>query len=474
MGSIKKNLIYNIFYQLLVILIPLITTPYISRVLGANKIGVYSYAYSIAYYFVLFIMLGLNNYGNRTIASIRDDKYKRSKNFIGIYLMQLITGLVCNILYIFYCFFISKNTTISLALGLYVFSGIFDINWFFFGMEKFKLTVIRNTIIKIITTACIFIFVKSSEDILIYSIILSLGTLISQVVLWSYLPKYIYPVKIKIDDILIHIKPNLYLFLTVIGVSLYKTMDKIMLGYMCPKQQLGFYESAEKIINIPIAMVTSLGTVMLPRMTNLKSKKDDKTFNKYMENSIIFAMFSSSIMCFGIMGVSKIFIPLFYGEGFETCIDLYLILLPSCLFLAFGNVIRTQFILPNKMDKIYIISAFVGAIINMVLNLILIPKFYAVGAAIGTLFAEASVCIYQMVKVKKYLPIKKYLRKSFIFIVIGIIMFVILFNTNLIIDNKLLMLLANILYGGIIYFSLLLIGLLGRKMIRKILHNSIS
>lgn len=473
MGSIKKNLIYNIFYQLLVILIPLITTPYISRVLGANKIGVYSYAYSIANYFVLFIMLGLNNYGNRTIASIRDDKFQRSKNFIGIYLMQLATGLAFNILYIIYCFFISNDIAISLALGLYVFSGIFDINWFFFGMEKFKLTVIRNTIIKIITTVCIFLFVKSNKDILTYSIILSLGTLISQVVLWTYLPKYIQPVKINVDDILIHIKPNLCLFLTVIGVSLYKTMDKIMLGYMCPKQQLGFYESAEKIVNIPIAMVTSLGTVMLPRMTNLKSKRDNKTFNKYMENSVLFAMLTSSVLCFGIMGVSKIFIPLFYGEGFETCIDLYLILLPSCLFLAFGNVIRTQFILPNKMDKIYIISAFIGALINLVLNLFLIPKFSAVGAAIGTLFAEASVCIYQMVKVKKYLPIKKYLKKSFIFIIIGIVMFLTLFNNYIIMSNRFLMLLVNILYGGFIYISLLMLCVLVYKM-KKHSHKYIS
>lgn len=159
MSSVKKNFIYNTLYQLLVIIIPLITTPYLSRILGAEKTGVYSYSYTIATYFVLFIMLGLNNYGNRTISIIRDDKTKVSQEFWSIYFMQLVFGLFGVIAYVLYTIIFS-NTLITWILLLYVVSALIDINWFFFGMEQFKITVTRNTVIKIISTVMIFTFVK--------------------------------------------------------------------------------------------------------------------------------------------------------------------------------------------------------------------------------------------------------------------------------------------------------------------------
>ena len=149
MSSIKKNFLYNSLYQILVMFIPLITMPYISRVLGAQGVGTYSYAYSIANYFVLFIMLGLNNYGNRTIARVRDNEEKLSKTFWSIYALQLFLGIIINIIYVGYSFFISSNIYISLSMFFYVLSATFDINWLFFGLEKFKLTIIRNTTIKI-------------------------------------------------------------------------------------------------------------------------------------------------------------------------------------------------------------------------------------------------------------------------------------------------------------------------------------
>lgn len=466
MSSIKKNFLYNSAYQILVMFIPLLTTPYISRVLGAEGIGVYSYAFSVASYYVLFIMLGLNNYGNRTIAQSRDDDKELSKQFWSIYALQFFLGIVVNVIYFFYCIILAENKNIALSMWLYVISASFDVNWFFFGMEMFKKTVIRNAVIKIVTTSSIFLLVKGKNDILMYCLIMTVGMFLSQIVLWPYVLKNVKFYRPSIEEIKIHIKPNLFLFLTVIAVSLFKIMDKIMLGIMTNKEQVGFYESSEKIISIPTALITSLGTVMLPRMSNLVSNKNIQS-NEIISKSIAFAMLLSSSMCFGIMGVSKEFVPIFYGKGYETCIYLFLILLPTCLFMAFANVIRTQYLLPYKKDSAYVISAFLGAIVNVVVNVILIPQYGSIGAAIGTICAEVAVCIYQSYTIRKEQPIKVYLKASIPFIMSGILMFLIIFNIYFVRLPLIINLIIKIIIGVVIYFVTLFTQIFIVKVLRR-------
>lgn len=451
MSSVKKNFIYNTLYQLLVIIIPLITTPYLSRILGAEKTGVYSYSYTIATYFVLFIMLGLNNYGNRTISIIRDDKTKVSQEFWSIYFMQLVFGLFGVIAYVLYTIIFS-NTLITWILLLYVVSALIDINWFFFGMEQFKITVTRNTVIKIISTVMIFTFVKKTNDVYIYTLISAAGTFISQVVLWVYLKKFVYYVKVGFNDIKKHIIPNLILFVPVIAISLYKYMDKIMLGKLSTMKEVGYYEYSEKVIQVPMALINSLGTVMLPKMSYLISHKDSKNIKKYIYNSSVFVFFISSISCFGLMGIADTFVPIFLGKNYSTCIQLFRILLPSCIFLGFANVIRTQYLIPNKMDKIYICSVFMGAIVNFLINFILIKDIGAQGAAIGTLVAEAVVCIYQVYMVKDDLDISNIIKAGTTFLISGIIMYIFLIyvRLNLI---PIFNLIVEIIIGGLVYIA---------------------
>lgn len=450
MYSVKKNFIYNSLYQILSFIVPLITAPYISRVLGSEGIGKYSFHYAIAYYFTLFIMLGVNYYGNREIAKNRDDKLQNSKVFWSIYTLQFSLGIIVSVIYIFYCICLSNDVKISLIMGLYTLSAIFDISWFWAGMEDFRIIVTRNTLVKIAVTACIFFYVKEREDVYVYSIILSGGSLFSQLAILPYLKNKVYFVKPEKDEVFAHLKPNLYLFLPVIAVSLYKTMDKIMLGIMSDEVQVGYYELSERIIQLPMVLISSLGTVMLPRMCNIVNK-DKEQGKQFLETSIVFAMFCSSSMSFGIMGISKEFVPLFYGKNFETCIALFLVLLPSCLFLAFANVIRTQYLLPNQLDTIYLKSVFLGAFVNILANLALIPQLKSIGAAIGTLCAEIVVCIYIIYKVRRQLNVKRYFLKSLPFILAGIIMFSVLYNCNLNISYNLTKILAKIILGIIIY-----------------------
>ena len=459
MSGVKKNFIYNTAYQILVILLPLVTTPYISRTLGATGIGVYSYHFSIARYFVVFAMLGLNNYGNRTIAAVRDNREVLSSTFSEIWFMQLFTAGTSFLVYCFYSLVFAKDL-MSVILLAYVLSSVIDINWFFFGIEKFKLTVIRNTVIKLTSVACIFLFVKSPKDVYVYGVILAGSFILSQVAIWPFVHKFVDLKRPNLEDVLKHFKPNLILFVPVIAVSLYKTMDKIMLGILATMNSVGYYQNSENVINIPIALVQSLGTVMLPKMSNLAAKKEIDESLRYIKLSTIFAVFLSSSVSFGIMAVCREFVPWFFGSGFEECVDIFLILAPSCIFMAIANVIRTQYLIPQHMDKPYIISVFIGAIVNLIANYLLIPIMDASGAAVGTLLAEGVVCIYQIFAVIKSFDILAYLKRSAPFFVSGIIMFGIVFPLN-IGSGGLISIIIKVFIGVVSYFvSLLLMELI--------------
>lgn len=467
MKSVKKNFLYNLFYQVLTFLLPLVTTPYLSRVLGAEKTGIYSYSYSIAYYFVLFAMLGLNNYGNREVAKNRDDMVMRSRTFWSIYGLQLCSSIIIIFAYMIYNLCIGKQVMNWIML-VYVISSFFDINWFFWGLEEFKITVTRNTITKILTVVSILLFVKSPEDIYIYGAIMASSMLISSIVLWPYLKKRVIWMRPSLQEILKHLKPNLILFIPVIAVSLYKVMDKIMLGNMTTYREVGYYDYAEKVIAIPTCAVNALGTVMLPRMANLVAKNDIKTEQDTIHKSMIFGTVLSVAMSFGLIGIANIFVPVFYGEGYVKCVSLFYILLPSCVFLAIANVIRTQYLIPHSMDKEFTISLIFGAMVNLVINTVLIPQLQSVGAAIGTLVSEGTVCILQLCFVRKYLTIKNYISDIVFLVISGVLMAVLVYSIPEI-DNGLVTLLIKIGSGVIIFGTIVTVRY--KSLMIQLLHR---
>ena len=203
MNNPKKNFIYNLIYQILILIIPLITAPYLSRVVGADGVGTYSYTYSIVYYFMLLTLLGINNYGNRSIAKVRDDKRKLSKTFWSLYLFQLLMGVIMLIAYISYLYlFDVKYRNIAIIQTLFIISAMLDINWLFFGLEEFKKTITRSTFVKIGNVILIFLLVKTKNDLWKYTLIMSGMTCLSQLILWSFLRKRISFVKININRLL--------------------------------------------------------------------------------------------------------------------------------------------------------------------------------------------------------------------------------------------------------------------------------
>lgn len=450
--SIKKNFIYNLSYQILIIILPIVTTPYISRIIGPEGVGIQSYTFSIVNYFVLFAMLGINNHGNRSIAMVRNNKEKLNKTFMSIYLVQAIMAIIMIMFYLLYVIFIASKYRIMLIIQLiYIISALLDINWFFFGLEKFKITVVRNTVIKLLSVCSIFLFVKESNDLYLYSMILALGTLISQIVLWRYIRDYVKFTKVTKEEIIQEIKPILILFIPVVSISIYKIMDKIMLGAMTTVTQVGFYENSEKIINIPMGMITALGAVMLPKMSNLYATGNVNESKRYMEISIELVMFMSIGSMFGLVGVSPILIPIFLGEKFTQCVDVVSLLSITLLFLSWANVIRTQYLIPKKRDKVYIGSTILGAVINVIVNLLLISKLGAVGAAIGTIFAEASVAIYQTIMVRKELCITEFFKKTIFYLIPGLIMCILTRYIGQQMEESIITGLVQIVVGGFVY-----------------------
>lgn len=464
MSTIKENFIYNVAYQILLVLLPLVTAPYISRTLGATAIGVYSYTNSIAYYFLMIAMLGISNHGNRSVAAVRYDKEKLNRTFSSIYSLQAFTFTIAIIAYSLYIVFGVGQDRLIVALQLfYVISGLLDISWLFFGLEKFKLTVIRNLLIKLTTVLCMFIFVHTPDDLWKYTLIMSIGTLISQLYLWKYVKRYVKFARVNLHDIFANIKPVLILFVPVLAYSIYKVMDKIMVGSMSTYEQVGFYQNAEKIVNIPMGIITALGTVMLPRMSNLISSGNKEKTQQYIRVSFKFVTVLCAAIGFGLMGVSHILAPVYLGNEFRECAPIIFMLSITVFFVAWANIIRTQYLIPNHYDKVYVVSTIIGAALNLIANLILIPKYQANGAAVGTIIAEGSVLIVQMVAVRKELSIVKYLVSYSPILLIGFLMMTIVNFVGGKLGETILTLIIQIGIGGLFFCCLVTVYLFLRN-----------
>lgn len=447
---LKLNILYSTAYQVLVLIIPLITAPYVSRILGATNLGVYSYTQAFANYFVLFAMLGVANYGNRSIAQVRDNPKLLSKTFWEIYSFQICVTIIVSTIYISYCFIaVSQNRAIYLLQFLYVISAGFDINWFFFGIEKFKLTVTRNTIIKIANAVLIFALVKERSDLPIYTLIMSIGTLVSVVVLFPFLTQYISFEKIEVKNIIKHIKPNLVLFIPVIAISLYNIMDKLMLGYLSTADEVAFYSNAEKIAQLPSSVIMAVGNVLMPRMSNLIATGNKKKSSELFDKSMTFMIVSSVLLAFGMASVSNVFAPWFYGKEFARCGMYILWLCPTIIFKSIAGSVRTQLIIPMERDNVYIFSVSAGAIVNLITNYFFIPLYQGLGAVFGTVLAEAVVCFIQIFMTRDVVKYGKYIKYTVISCFFGVIMYSILQKID--IQNAFLNIIVCMVVGVIIY-----------------------
>lgn len=450
----NKNFLYNVIYQIFSLLMPLITAPYIARVLGVDNIGIYSYTYSIVSYFMLAALLGINNYGSREIAKVaqKGDRRELSKLFCEIYYMQLILGVIMVAAYFALMpVFGGQYQHILILQSIFLISAVFDINWFFFGLENFKLTVSRNVIIKSLSLILIFVFVRSEADLSKYVLIMSLSTLISQLFLWIYVRKYIDFIRRSLREIFSHLKQCLVLFVPVVAYSIYRIMDKTMLGAISGTMPLGYYQNAEAIVNIPVALVAALGTVMLPSMSK---KMEEKEFNKKFFSSFELMLLFVVPVVVSLINIGPGLATVFYGDAFTESGYIIRALAATILFAGIANVVRTNFLIPRRKDKIYVISTILGAMVNLILNLIFIPKLGVYGACIGTIAAELSVMLYQILKTKVDIEYKKALKIFGVYVLKSVPICVAQIIINMAVKDVLLQVFCNIVVTMILFAAL--------------------
>ena len=406
----RRNTLYNVAYRVFSILLPLVTAPYLSRIVGEEGVGLYSYAWNISYIFVLVGTLGLENYGVRAISRVRDNREELNRTFSAIWRMQRLVASAALAVWLLYLFLVAdREKTIALSLTMMSVSCLLNLDWCLMGLDEFRPIAIRNTCVKLLAAGCVFLFIHGPEDLWVYGFAWSLATLLGCLSCCLSLHGKVRVVPVTLKEAFSHLPACALLFVSVIAVSVYRTMDKVMVGAIAGMAQNGLYENAEKIIYCLSGFISAFGSVMMPRAAHLLTEHREDKVLEGMELSMHLVICMVCAMAFGILAVGERFAPLFYGSAFTYSGTLMMPLGFSLVMIGFANVIRMQWILPHGMDHIVLRSVLTGAVVNLIANFMLIPRLGAMGAVIGTLLAEFSVPFVQYLHLHKALPYRRYL-----------------------------------------------------------------
>lgn len=455
--SIKKNYIYNLTYQILTILTPLLTAPYLSRVLGPSGVGTYSYIESVCSYFVLFATLGITTFGQREISYVQQDREKRSIIFWETNIIELFASLLSIIAYAIFSF-THSNWQLYIVLVFNLFAVIVNISWFFQGLEEFGKIVLRNIIFKMINIVFIFVVIKSPEDIIWYLLGTSFFTFLNNASYWISIKKYVdFPGFKKLNPSR-HYKTVLSLFLPTIAMQVYTVLDKTMIGVITNSSfENGYYEQALKISRMVLTVITSLGTVMIPRIGYHFERKENDIVKSYMYRGYRFVWFLGIPLCIGLIMVSSNFVPWFFGEGYDKVVLLIGIL--SFLILAIGinNVTGMQYLIPTKRQNVFTRTVVYGAVTNFILNIILIKKFQSYGAAIASVTAETVIAFVQIWIVRKELSPWEIIKSGIHYYIAGFAMAVVLYLVGVHLSSSIINTLILVVCGALTYFAVLLV-----------------
>lgn len=459
--SVVKNYIYNLLYELFVIIVPIFVTPYVARVLGEDGSGQYSYTYSIVSYFILFAALGFTRYAQRLVAKHQGNRRQQSVDFWEIFIARLIPSAITLIVYYVIVFsnaFDSKYQTLLIIHSISVYAVIFDISFFFQGNEEFGKLVTRSIIIKAISIACIFIFVKTVDNLWEYALIQNLLYICSFLALWPYLPRYLEKVNFSELKPLKHLPATALLFLPTIATSVYTSLDKTLIGVITKVDaENGNYEYAEKLIKVSMTIVTSLGAVLVPRNSKLYESGDIEAFKNNIYKACKFVAFLGIPIMFGCIAIADNLIPWFLGDGYTKAATLMKILAPIIVIIGYSNIFGLQYLIPSGQDRRFTIAIVCGATINFTLNIVMINWWQSYGAAIATVIAECIVTIVMCFFIRKDIGFKRVFSDPWKNLLAGVIMFVPCYVLGHIFEPKLWNTLLIISIGGLIYAMLMIV-----------------
>ena len=390
--KVIKNYLYNLSYQILTIILPIITVPYVTRIFTSEALGNYIFYNSIVSYFSLFAMLGIGVYGTKQIAAASDV----SSTFWNIYAIQLIASILAMAVYVIAIFSIPQmGGVIPLIVGLALFAKMIDISWLFSGKEDFKKITIRNVVTRIIGVVSIFTLVKSSDDLYLYVFLIVIFDFLGQFVMWMPAKKFIKRPSFNTKIMKKNLRPIVLLFLPQVAISLYVVLDRTLLGLLGSYSDVGIYEQGQKLISILLKVVSSLGVVMLPRVANLLSERRDKEAQNMVKFSFILYNLIIFPMIFGLIAVNEVFVKLFLGQNFQDVKYVLYVIVFNIMFIGWTNILGYQVLVVRNKNKEFMLSTTIPAFVSVAVNITVIPFFGYIGASITSVVVEILVFAIQ-------------------------------------------------------------------------------
>ena len=452
--KVIKNYLYNLSYQILTIILPIITVPYVTRIFTSEALGNYVFYNSIVSYFSLFAMLGIGVYGTKQIAAASDV----SSTFWNIYVIQLIASILAISVYVIAVFSIPQmGGIIPLIVGITLFANMIDISWLFSGKEDFKKITIRNVVIRIIGVISIFTFIKSSDDLYLYVFLIVIFDFLGQFVMWVPAKKFIKRPSFNTKIMKKNLHPIILLFLPQVAISLYVVLDRTLLGLLGSYSYVGIYEQGQKLISILLKVVSSLGVVMLPRVANLLSERKDREAQNMVKFSFILYNLIIFPMIFGLIAVNEVFVKLFLGQNFQDVKYVLYIIVFNIMFVGWTNILGYQVLVVRNKNKEFMLSTTIPAFVSVAVNIAVIPFFGYIGASITSVVVEILVFAIQWYYSRNIINKKLLFNKDLVKIILSsLVMFgaVMLCKMTLGFDG-IVGLVIYLVVGGISYLGML-------------------
>lgn len=405
--NVQMNVVLSTLYQILTMVTPLITAPYTARVLGAACVGINSYTNSVQAYFLLIAALGTYTYGTREIARNRDDRKRRSVLFWEIELLKAVATAVCLLGWGLVIAGGGENRIFYTILTINLVAIIFDVSWFFAGVERFDYTVSINTLLKVLTIAGIFLFVKTPDHLPRFMLIFAVGTLLGNLSMWVFLPQYVDKPDWKNLRIWRHFKNTLIYFVPTIATTVYTVLDKTLIGLIThSNEQNGYYEQATKIINLAKSVAfVAINNVLTSRMSYLYAEQKTEEIKKQKTFSMEYITFMCVGLTFGIWAVAPRFVAAFFGPEYAPVVPLLRIFSPIILIIGISNCIASHYFVPTGLQKQNATFLIVGASVNLVLNMVMIPTLGGWGAAAASVAAELVITVLYLTYGKAFITV---------------------------------------------------------------------
>ena len=455
MKSLKKNYFFNLSNRIIQIITPLITAPYIARVIGAEGVGRISYAESVMAAFMIFTQLGISEYGKRETAYHQDDRHLRSVAFWNAYLLKLCFIPIVLLIYILATS--SSGNILLTYFALYFLAEAFSTDWFLVGNEEFVFLSVRETVIRLIQIACIFIFVKTEKDFLNYALITLFAHTLNNFSAFCFVFKYVERVSFKELNPFKGLKPSLLLFLPTVASLVYSILDKVMLGFIGgDASQNGYYEQGFNISRVVLSILVSISTVMMPRVAYHFFRKEDKKVNELMQSGYRYLwMIGVPVSC-GLACVASNFVPWFFGPGWDLVITILWIFAPLVLVMGLSNMTGAQYLIPTKRENKHTRSVAIGSLVNLILNLLLIKKYGAIGVAFASVCAEVTIMVLNFLNVRKEIDLRAVFSSSFNYLVAAAVMTVCLLISSHYLEPSIFNTVVLVFEGVVVYFAMLL------------------